>query len=392
MIDIDPINVLRLKKLVGLKDSANLKPQLARKLRDSTLNKKQKHILQSKLDGIRVQCLFLMDKEKNIYLYVMSREYNLISNTYIRTAIENMLFSYFREGLINGIDALKTNDEDDFAGVFIDGEILTYNENNGMDSFNTLQSKVMSKGGTPLFKVCVFDMITKNYLTIFDHVSFNEYDETVKVHLEDNDECTHHSSPYISRLASLKRHVYRISRDTGLKQMFFTPAMEMIHEEEYDGYQDTEINNFYEKMLNIGFEGVIIRNPYAAYHAGVATKTNNEIIKHKPNETIDAKILDILPLYKNGNDAIDNGTGRLKRSSKKACMVEQSTTGSLVVQDAEGMIFNVGTGFDDEERQWIWDNRENLKGATVEINHMPYGAKNLRRHAVYVRMRADISM
>jgi len=391
MIDIKTDNVLKIKQLFGLKTKSNLNAQLARKLSESLLNKKQKYILQNKLDGIRVQCFFIMDKEKNASLYVVSREFKLIPNTFIRAAIENMLFVYFREGLMNGIDKLNT-EADDFACVFIDGEILTYNEHNKIDDFNVLQSKVMSKDGTPLFKVCVFDMLTRNYLTIFDHVSFNEYDETVKVHLEDNEECTRYSSPYISRLASLKRHVYRISRDTGINQLLFTPVMETINEEEYDGYQKTEIDKFHQKMLEMGFEGVIIRNPYAAYHSGRATKTHNEILKDKQTETIDAIILEILPLQKNENDAVDNGTGSLKRSSKNSNKVTQLTAGSLFVQDSKGRKFHVGSGFDDITRLTFWENRDKLIGKVIEVKYMSFGMKNPPRNPVFVRLREDITM
>ena len=52
-------------------------------------------------------------------------------------------------------------------------------------------------------------------------------------------------------------------------------------------------------------------------------------------------------------------------------------------------MFGVGTGFDNDQRQWFWENRERLiaDGTIIKYKHFPSGVKDLPRHPVYLGIR-----
>jgi ATP-dependent DNA ligase len=99
------------------------------------------------------------------------------------------------------------------------------------------------------------------------------------------------------------------------------------------------------KYVNSGYEGIIIRNPNNLYQP----KRIQEMLKFKPSEEDDYEIVEII-----------EGKGR--------CL---GKCGSVTVKDAEGVIFNVGSGFKDEERSNIWDRRNELPGKFLRVKHEP---------------------
>lgn len=60
--------------------------------------------------------------------------------------------------------------------------------------------------------------------------------------------------------------------------------------------------------------------------------------------------------------------GYAKRSSKKEGLIPANTLGSLEV-DWNGVILNIGSGFNDEQRQDIWDNRSKYIGKLVTFKY-----------------------
>ncbi len=91
----------------------------------------------------------------------------------------------------------------------------------------------------------------------------------------------------------------------------------------------------------------------------------------------------------NDNVATKDKLGHTVRSSHKENKRPASTLGALVVRDLKTDIeFEIGTGFDDELRQKIWDNRVDWQGLTVKYKHFAIsGVKEKPRFPVFLGIR-----
>ena len=64
----------------------------------------------------------------------------------------------------------------------------------------------------------------------------------------------------------------------------------------------------------------------------------------------------------NANEATVDALGHTERSSHKENMIPMDTLGALVVESDKFGVFQIGTGFDDSLRKWIWENRSDVWG------------------------------
>lgn len=61
--------------------------------------------------------------------------------------------------------------------------------------------------------------------------------------------------------------------------------------------------------------------------------------------------------------------------------------GSLLVNDPKFGLFNIGTGFNQEERSQLWSIRNELIGKVVKYKYFPVGMKDKPRHPVFLGFR-----
>ena len=140
------------------------------------------------------------------------------------------------------------------------------------------------------------------------------------------------------------------------------------------------------KMVALGYEGVMLAAPNAAYKHGRATVKGGELLKVKRFEDSEAVVLGIVEEEFNGNDAETNELGRTKRSSAKAGKVGKGSMGALLVRDWKTNVeFNIGTGFTAADRAAMWDKPP--IGETVKYKFFPVGVKDKPRHPVYLGTR-----
>ena len=140
------------------------------------------------------------------------------------------------------------------------------------------------------------------------------------------------------------------------------------------------------KMVALGYEGVMLAAPSAAYKYGRATVKGGELLKVKRFEDSEAVVLGIVEEEFNGNDAETNELGRTKRSSAKAGKVGKGSMGALLVRDWKTNVeFNIGTGFTAADRAAMWDKPP--IGETVKYKFFPVGVKDKPRHPVYLGTR-----
>lgn len=142
-----------------------------------------------------------------------------------------------------------------------------------------------------------------------------------------------------------------------------------------------------ETLLNAGYEGLILRNPDAPYKYGRSTVNEGFLLKLKKFVDAEFEIVGFEERMHNGNEATTNELGRTKRSSHQAGKTGRGDLGALVLRDASGATFNVGTGFDDAQRELIWNDRDRYFGQLAKIKYFPVGMKDAPRHPVFLGFR-----
>ena len=120
-------------------------------------------------------------------------------------------------------------------------------------------------------------------------------------------------------------------------------------------YQDIEIHH--NIHLNQGYEGSIIRNntPYEF-------KRSFNLLKIKPTKEIICKIIGLI-----------EGTGKY-----------EGMLGALTVETPDKKIFNVGSGFSDEEREFIWKNpAERYNNILLKVKYQDLSEYGIPRFPIF---------
>ncbi len=133
-------------------------------------------------------------------------------------------------------------------------------------------------------------------------------------------------------------------------------------------------------------EGAIIRLGSSLYKHGRATK---ELYKYKEFLDLEATIINTYPKWANQNEAVKNVFGRSERSSKKDGKVKLDTLGGLTCQLPNGKVFGVGSGFTDELRKQLWDNRQSIVGKTITVKYQILTPDGAPRFPVFLRFREE---
>lgn len=129
-----------------------------------------------------------------------------------------------------------------------------------------------------------------------------------------------------------------------------------------------EVTRVYDKILELGYEGIIVRHNMAPYER----KRSTWVMKFKPKQQDDYEVVGVTEeIDKDGNP--------------------KDRLGALVCRSGDGNLFNVGTGFSDEDRVRLWDIQGILPGmiATVKYQHITSG-KQVPRFPVFVEVKPNI--
>lgn len=231
----------------------------------------------------------------------------------------------------------------------LDGELIV-GEPTAHDVYRQTTSGVMSADGEP--KVRLF---------AFDHIG----------------PCI---DPYDARARRLKNYIDEIG-----------PAYVTLHEQMNVGSLD-ELFEYEETCLNEGYEGLILRHPYAPYKMGRSTAREGYLLKLKRFQDAEATVIGFEERMHNGNEATVNELGRTKRSSHKANKTGRGDLGALVCRTADGVEFNIGTGFSDGDRAYVWNNRDKFLGRLAKYKFFPVGQKEAPRHPVFLGWRDPLDL
>jgi len=196
-------------------------------------------------------------------------------------------------------------------------------------NFQDVSSGVMSREGTPDF-----------YYMVFDYV------------IDPNE-------PYYLRMKRLRE----------------VPETEHIrHLLPVEVRNEKELLTFEQDSLSKGYEGVMWRSPLGLYKFGRSTFNQQWLLKLKRFDDAEAKVIDFEEEYSiEGNP--------------------KNTLGAIVVQDLKsGIKFNVGSGFDNDLRNKIWNAKQSYLGKIVTYKSQLLGTKEAPRFPTFVGFRDERDM
>jgi DNA ligase-1 len=161
-------------------------------------------------------------------------------------------------------------------------------------------------------------------------------------------------------------------------------------------YSLDDITAFEERMLDLGYEGVILRDPNALYKQGRSTTREGYLLKIKRWEDAEGVIIGYAEEMHNGNEATQSEIGRTKRSSHQANMTGKGTLGAWTVRGLtafEGIEFNV-SGMTAQMRAEGWANRDAYvaEGRIIKYKYFAVGVKNKPRHPKFLGFRNRIDL
>jgi DNA ligase-1 len=224
----------------------------------------------------------------------------------------------------------------------LDGELIVGGETEAQ-AFNTTSSGVMSIGGMPDVKFWVFDFF-------------------------DSDLGFERRLRKAEMVARQSDHVV-IVRHTIISN--------------WDALQAYE-----QDCVQLGFEGVMLRDPSGPYKHGRSTVKEGWLLKLKRFDDGEAKIVGVNPLMSNLNEQTINALGQKERSSKKSGMVQKELMGNIEVVDiTTGTSFEIGTGFTQSQRVEFWERRESVVGKIVKYKSQKSGVKEKPRFPVFLGFR-----
>ena len=193
----------------------------------------------------------------------------------------------------------------------------------------------------------VFDILPwKDYL----NRSFDQPLHERKQILENTIKTAHHLG-YLTNTRIVKTKRMYINTDTG---------------ENMD-----QLYDIYNKALGWGHDGVVIKNANKPYKCS----RSHDWLKLKPYETIDLQIMKIL-----GNET-NNGLRRI------TCHGDDKDRYFIV---------NIGQGFKNQDKEWIWENRESLIDKHIEVSGIKVNPPSTKKpyyslsRPSFVRMRPDL--
>lgn len=154
------------------------------------------------------------------------------------------------------------------------------------------------------------------------------------------------------------------------------------------------VNNFEELMAlhtrwtRQGFEGTMVRrfDGKDAYKFGRSTNREAYLCKIKDFDDCELEVIDMVERLHNGNEATTNELGRTQRSSHQENMVGRGDLGALVCRYGDSTV-NVGSGFTDEQRFELWQNKSKYIGQLAKIKHQSSGAKDKLRFPIFIGFR-----
>lgn len=153
-----------------------------------------------------------------------------------------------------------------------------------------------------------------------------------------------------------------------------------------------EVLAYESELLEMGYEGAILRRLDGRYKFGRSTLKESFALKLKRMEDIELRVKGFIEGLTNTNEAVKDNLGHTKRSSHAEGKVPNGRVGKFVC-DLNGRDVLVGTGtFTHAELKEIWENQSRFLNGMLAVRHFPHGAMYDLRSARARGWRSPIDM
>jgi len=143
-------------------------------------------------------------------------------------------------------------------------------------------------------------------------------------------------------------------------------------------------------LLEMGFEGAMIRSLDARYKDNRCTFREMNIFKRKPFVECEAVIVNVIEGRQNLNESKMTETGNMRRSSHAANKIPNGTLGSFELKSKLWPVtFNAGCGegYTQRMKQELWNRRNELIGQITTVKYQKYGSKDRPRLPSVIKIR-----
>lgn len=175
--------------------------------------------------------------------------------------------------------------------------------------------------------------------------------------------------PFWQRLEKAEQYV--LNNQDLVEDLFFVPHTRVETLEELIEYEN--------KCLALGYEGVMMRDPFSYYKEGRGTWREGIIYKLKRFTDTEAKVVGFEERKLNTNAQELDERGYAKRSKALEGLVGANTVGKFLV-DYNDEIIPIAPGtFKHSELDYIWDNQDQFIGKQLKFRFFGYGILNKPR-------------
>lgn len=141
---------------------------------------------------------------------------------------------------------------------------------------------------------------------------------------------------------------------------------------EHELIGNTEVlDGFERKCVELGYEGIMVRDPEGRYKHGRSTLRDRGLAKVKRWQDDEFEIVGYEEEQHNGNEATKDAFGKTKRSTHKANKTGTGTLGALLCNTKDGVEFSV-IGLSKAERAELWADRVNLPGRYAKVKYFGF--------------------
>lgn len=232
-------------------------------------------------------------------------------------------------------------------GHMLDSEVVV-GRKKGKGVLQRTSSGLTSQAGTPDFTLWVFDLFRDDLRDV----------------------------PFIHRY----QHAQEIVEELG------NPQVHMLHFREL--FDRDAVEEYLTLNLDRGYEGIILRSFDGRYKEGKSTLREQHMLKIKPFEDAEGRVIGWFEEQENTNEAKREATGKLKRSSSKEGKVPKGRLGGFILEDiGSGVDVRVGGGFTQKQRIQLWRMIQegwDPRGEIVRYKKQKMGEKDKPRHPNFV--------
>jgi len=152
------------------------------------------------------------------------------------------------------------------------------------------------------------------------------------------------------------------SLDPSLKDRIQILTPQIINNQE-------DLLEYYEMALSDGYEGLILRSPTGRYKQGRSTVREGFLLKLKPREDMEAKVI--------GAKSLKNGEYGL---------------GAFIVELPDGQTMSLGMGFTNKQRELFWSKFSLYKGQRVTFKYSGLTNRGIPKQATFKSFRSQMDI